>query len=382
MCHDERTLPGPLTPVWVEPACARRNSSGGLAELERPRKHYVWYYSTPEANDDMRELSAGDKGFPALPYFHVKSGEWSGQWAVPAASHDESRRTGEFADLLLMMDRDVDMAATVAPFIRRRANRSPRRQWMTESDLDFYATEFGRTGFQGGLNWYRCGTVPGVAAWKWSYSDGRKARRAVNVHWGRARLGYPPELPGALNAMETAVLLIIEERFLFPVLVRRWVQQGSARIKSYSAAFGIHERAEFGIKPFAKFDDRFARFLGPKCRLVGPDAVGEVRGLGRQEADLTRPAGIGGAALGCGSRMTRAGHSDCQGGSGLACGKVESSSEGRGAFHGQAAATVGERNLRPKPFGWIEVSGRTQGEIARDLGVGAFDAAALARQAP
>ena len=27
--------------------------------------------------------------------------------------------------------------------------------WLTEADLDFYATEFARTGFGGGLNWYR-----------------------------------------------------------------------------------------------------------------------------------------------------------------------------------------------------------------------------------
>lgn len=27
--------------------------------------------------------------------------------------------------------------------------------WLTEADLDVYATEFGRTGFRGGLNWYR-----------------------------------------------------------------------------------------------------------------------------------------------------------------------------------------------------------------------------------
>jgi pimeloyl-ACP methyl ester carboxylesterase len=27
--------------------------------------------------------------------------------------------------------------------------------WLTESDLDFYAAEFARTGFRGGLNWYR-----------------------------------------------------------------------------------------------------------------------------------------------------------------------------------------------------------------------------------
>jgi pimeloyl-ACP methyl ester carboxylesterase len=27
--------------------------------------------------------------------------------------------------------------------------------WFTEADLDFYAGEFARTGFRGGLNWYR-----------------------------------------------------------------------------------------------------------------------------------------------------------------------------------------------------------------------------------
>jgi pimeloyl-ACP methyl ester carboxylesterase len=27
--------------------------------------------------------------------------------------------------------------------------------WLTEADLDFYAAEFARTGFTGGLNWYR-----------------------------------------------------------------------------------------------------------------------------------------------------------------------------------------------------------------------------------
>ena len=27
--------------------------------------------------------------------------------------------------------------------------------WLTDRDLDFYVTEFARTGFRGGLNWYR-----------------------------------------------------------------------------------------------------------------------------------------------------------------------------------------------------------------------------------
>jgi pimeloyl-ACP methyl ester carboxylesterase len=34
---------------------------------------------------------------------------------------------------------------------------SPRSlpPWLTEADVDFYAAEFARTGFRGGLNWYR-----------------------------------------------------------------------------------------------------------------------------------------------------------------------------------------------------------------------------------
>jgi pimeloyl-ACP methyl ester carboxylesterase len=31
----------------------------------------------------------------------------------------------------------------------------PLPPWLTEADVDFYACEFGRTGFTGGLNWYR-----------------------------------------------------------------------------------------------------------------------------------------------------------------------------------------------------------------------------------
>jgi len=27
--------------------------------------------------------------------------------------------------------------------------------WLTEADVDFYVSEFARTGFRGGLNWYR-----------------------------------------------------------------------------------------------------------------------------------------------------------------------------------------------------------------------------------
>ena len=31
----------------------------------------------------------------------------------------------------------------------------PLTAWLTQADVDFYAAEFARTGFRGGLNWYR-----------------------------------------------------------------------------------------------------------------------------------------------------------------------------------------------------------------------------------
>ncbi|HXW38166.1 MAG TPA: alpha/beta hydrolase, partial [Acidimicrobiales bacterium] len=33
--------------------------------------------------------------------------------------------------------------------------RGPLPGWLTQEDLDFYVAEFSRTGFTGGLNWYR-----------------------------------------------------------------------------------------------------------------------------------------------------------------------------------------------------------------------------------
>ena len=37
----------------------------------------------------------------------------------------------------------------------RAASRRAAAAWLTEADIDFYAGEFSRTGFRGGLNWYR-----------------------------------------------------------------------------------------------------------------------------------------------------------------------------------------------------------------------------------
>ena len=40
-------------------------------------------------------------------------------------------------------------------FLSRMTNPETLPPWLSESDVDFYAAEFARTGFRGGLNWYR-----------------------------------------------------------------------------------------------------------------------------------------------------------------------------------------------------------------------------------
>ena len=56
---------------------------------------------------------------------------------------------------------DREPAALMVPrqggFARRARTSNPATlpSWLTEADVDFYAEEFARTGFRGGLNYYR-----------------------------------------------------------------------------------------------------------------------------------------------------------------------------------------------------------------------------------
>jgi len=51
--------------------------------------------------------------------------------------------------------RDVDMVPRGGGFLSRLTNPASLPHWLTEADVDFYVSEFARTGFRGGLNWYR-----------------------------------------------------------------------------------------------------------------------------------------------------------------------------------------------------------------------------------
>jgi pimeloyl-ACP methyl ester carboxylesterase len=49
----------------------------------------------------------------------------------------------------------VGMVPRRGGFLTRTIEPAALPAWLTEADIDFYAAEFSRTGFRGGLNWYR-----------------------------------------------------------------------------------------------------------------------------------------------------------------------------------------------------------------------------------
>lgn len=67
-----------------------------------------------------------------------------------SASGDAPRRENQGTDL-----GQVGMVPRQGGLLARMANPTLLPPWLTDADLDFYVNEFTRTGFRGGLNWYR-----------------------------------------------------------------------------------------------------------------------------------------------------------------------------------------------------------------------------------
>jgi pimeloyl-ACP methyl ester carboxylesterase len=90
-------------------------------------------------------------------YYHVKSADWQLNQPHVLASYAAT----ELAKMptYYIMDAAQNMAATVAPHTPSAAHIAAC-QWLTHAELALYAAEYQRNGFQGGLQWYRCGAEP------------------------------------------------------------------------------------------------------------------------------------------------------------------------------------------------------------------------------
>ena len=167
-----------------------------LAALERPRKHYHWYYATRPANGEMIAPPQGLHAF-LRAYYHHKSGDWAGNDVFPLKGWTAE----ELAKLptYYVMDLAETMPQTVAHEMPSAAHIAACA-WLTEADLAVYAAEYGRSGFQGGLNGYRTrflGTNMEMEAFA-----GRRIEVPATFIGGARDWGVQ-QAPGALRKMET-----------------------------------------------------------------------------------------------------------------------------------------------------------------------------------
>ena len=189
-----------------------------LAALSPPRKHYQRYFCSRNANDDMVNCRQGLSAF-LRAYFHCKSGDWAGNQpsTLRAWSPDALVKMPAY----YIMDLHAGMPETVAALLPSDEEIEACR-WLPEEELQFYAQEFERTGFQGGLQWYRC-------------IFREEQDRELSLYHGRA-INVPAcfiggekdwgvfQLPGALETMQSTACSNMKD----VDLVRgagHWVQQ-------------------------------------------------------------------------------------------------------------------------------------------------------------
>jgi pimeloyl-ACP methyl ester carboxylesterase len=192
---------------WPEPATAERKSAmtgladtsldAGLARLNPPRKHYQWYYSTEGADAEMHGCPQGVHAF-LRAYYHMKSADWP--------QNRPERLAGWGAEALAalptyyIMNKREGMAETVRPHHPTAAAVAANR-WLPDRELAVYAAEYGRTTFQGGLNWYRCVTG-GLFAADLRTFMGKPIGVPAAFIAGRADWGIYQK-PGDFEAMQT-----------------------------------------------------------------------------------------------------------------------------------------------------------------------------------
>jgi pimeloyl-ACP methyl ester carboxylesterase len=210
-----------------------------LAALSRPRKHYQWYYSTRQANADMLDADQGVHDF-LRAYYHHKSADWKANAPHPLQGWSAS----ELAKLptYYVMDLARTMAETVAEEMPS-ADAIAANQWLPERELAFYSAEYARTGFQGGLQWYRCGTSGAFNAeletWSGRRIDVPSCFIAGKQDWGTY------QRPGVFEAMQTRACTRMAGCHLIDG-AGHWVQQEQPERVAHLLLRFVKQEAERG----------------------------------------------------------------------------------------------------------------------------------------
>jgi pimeloyl-ACP methyl ester carboxylesterase len=199
-------------------AKSSRSIHDDLAALDPPRKHYHWYYSTRAADPNMRHCPQGIHAF-LRAYYHHKSADWPQNRPFRL----QSWTAGELAKLptYYIMELDKGMAETVAPHMPTAAEIAACK-WLTEAELGVYSSEYARTGFQGGLNWYRVRTS-GKFDSETEVFSGRTIDVPSCFISGKSDWGVY-QVPGAVEKMQTSACTKMLDCHLMEG-AGHWVQQ-------------------------------------------------------------------------------------------------------------------------------------------------------------
>lgn len=170
-----------------------------LAKLNPPRKYYQNHQRTRGANDDMLHAPQGLHNFFRGYYFY-KSADYKGN-----NPHPLKARTAQEMEQIphyYVMLKDKTMAATAAEQMPS-AEYIANCKWLTEAEVEVYATEYGRTGFTGALQGYRVrrGTDPVSLAEMRTFS-GRSIDVPSQFIAGKSDWGVY-QTPGAEERMRT-----------------------------------------------------------------------------------------------------------------------------------------------------------------------------------
>jgi pimeloyl-ACP methyl ester carboxylesterase len=189
-----------------------------LAALPRPRKHYQWYQSTREANENQWHARQGVHDFMRA-YYHHKSADWKANkpYELKGWTAEELAKMPTY----YIMDLADGMAETVAKEMPSAAEIAANT-WMTGAEMRVYSTEYERNGFQGGLNWYRVRTT-GQIEREYAAFTGRTIDQPSTFISGASDWGNY-QSPGALERMQKSACTNMKEIHLVPG-AGHWVQQ-------------------------------------------------------------------------------------------------------------------------------------------------------------
>ncbi len=182
------------------PAITDDQLDAELAKLHPARKYYQNYQRTRGASDDMLHAPQGLHAFFRAYYFY-KSADFKGNKPHPL----KARTAQEMAQIptYYVMEKDKGMAATVAPFLPP-ADYVAHCKWLTEAEVEVYATEYRRTGFTGALQGYRVrrGSNPKSIAEMHTFS-GRTIDVPSQFIAGKSDWGVY-QTPGAVDRMRSS----------------------------------------------------------------------------------------------------------------------------------------------------------------------------------